>query len=228
MHKVFALLAVIFFCCPGLTLAKDKMEIKLNPPLETLRESDIRELLKKRRSIRNFSAQSLNLEQLSTILWASLGKNYDSLTGATRPIPSAGAIYPLEVYILIGKEAIKNIKAGLYHYLIDKHSLELKIQDDLRLSLSRACFNQDFIVNAPISLIVTAVSNLTMRRYGQRGLRYVFIEAGHISQNIYLITQALGLSTVEVGAFDDNKLKELLLLDKEEDTLIVMPIGYPQ
>jgi SagB-type dehydrogenase family enzyme len=157
-----------------------------------------------------------------------LGKSYDGITGATRTIPSAGAIYPLEIYVLIGNEAIKGIQAGLYRYLIDKHSLELKISQDLRPSLAKTCLNQDFIIGAPIALIITAQSKLTTGHYGQRGLRYVFAEAGHTCQNIYLITEALGLSTVEVGAFDDNKLKELLLLDKLNDTLMVMPIGYRQ
>lgn len=200
--------------------------IKLSHP-SIPKEKGISEILNTRYSCRNFSNKSLNLNQISALLWAAVGKRSDAVTTATRTIPSAGATYPLELYIVIGKGAISDLGEGLYHYLIEKHALEPIFNNrDIRVELSRACLGQDFIKDAPTSLIITAKFSRTMNRYGQRGIRYVYMEAGSACQNIYLMATNLGLGTVEVGAFDDDRIRGLLFLDKDTEPISIMPVGY--
>lgn len=201
------------------------MTIKLPYPYIS-KEMGISKILKARFSCRDFSEKPLNLDQISTLLWAAAGKNSDTVTGATRTIPSAGAIYPLEIYIITGKNSVNDLEEGLYHYSIEKHSLEAVLNKDIRKEISAGCLGQVFIKEAPVSLIIAAKSERTMSRYGQRGIRYVYMEAGHACQNIYLMATNLGLGTVEVGAFDDDKIKGLLLLDKDTEPISIMPVGY--
>lgn len=201
------------------------MTIKLKPPY--FKEENLGSLLKRRYSCRSFQDKMLNLDEIATILWATCGKKYDSVTTATRTIPSAGATYPLELYLVVGKNSVDKLKEGLYHYLIEEHSLELVSEGDKRKELSGACLGQDFIAQAPVSLIIAANFKRTTTRYGIRGERYCFMEAGHASQNTYLTVTNLGLATVEVGAFIDDSVRGVLSLDKDCAPLIVMPIGYP-
>jgi SagB-type dehydrogenase family enzyme len=204
--------------------ADNKMKVRLNPP--RFKEVDFKTLLEKRYSCRSFQERSLNLDDIASILWATCGKKYDSLTGATRTIPSAGATYPLEVYIVVGKNSIDKLKEGMYHYLIEEHWLELIKGEDLRTGLTLACLGQDFIKQAPVSLVVAAKPKRTTTRYRGRGDRYINIEVGHACQNAYLAVTNLGMATVEVGAFIDEQVKEVLGLDKDDTPLSVMPIGY--
>lgn len=202
------------------------MKIKLPDPLLE-KEKGLKALLEERFSCRQFKDKILKLEDVATILWVTCGKKYDSLTGATRTTPSAGATYPLELYIVVGENCVDKLKGGLYHYLIEEHALEFIVEGDRRSRLSSACLGQDFIEQAPISLIITANFKRTTGRYGARGERYVYMEAGHASQNTYLAVTNLGLGTVEVGAFIDDKVKEVLGIGKDYTPLIIMPIGYP-
>lgn len=202
------------------------MKIRLNPP-NIKKEESLKVLLERRYSCRDFQDKMLNLDDIATILWATCGKKLDSVTGATRTAPSAGATYPLELYVVVGRNCVDKLKEGLYHYLIDEHALEIVAEGDKREGLSRACLGQYFIKEAPVSLVIVAKFHRTTNRYGKRGERYVYMEAGHASQNTYLAVTNLGLGTVEVGAFTDESLKGLLNLDKDCAPLIVMPIGYP-
>lgn len=199
------------------------MVIKLNP--SHLKEN-FKVLLEKRYSCRSFQDKALNLDDLATLVWATAGKKYDSLTAASRTIPSAGATYPLELYIVVGKNCVDKLKEGVYHYLIEEHALEFMLEADKRAELAKACLGQDFIREAPISLVIVANFKRTTGRYGERGERYVYMEAGHACQNAYLAVTNLGLSTVEVGAFIDAQVKQVLSLDKDYTPLSVMPIGY--
>jgi len=200
------------------------MKIRLNAP--NLKEENLQVLLEKRYSCRSFKDKSLNLNDLATLLWATCGKKHDSLTQATRTIPSAGATYPLELYVVVGTNSVDKLKEGLYHYIIEEHSLESVARGDKRSELARACLEQGFIKEAPISLVITAKFNRTTNRYETRGERYVYMESGHACQNTYLAVTNMGLATVEVGAFMDDSVSSLLGLDKDCKPLIVMPIGY--
>jgi SagB-type dehydrogenase family enzyme len=225
IFKIFYALLVLTSCFSNIYAEDKNMVVKLKPA--SFKEENLKLLLEKRRSCRSFQKKALNLDMIAGVLWATCGQKYDSVTGATRTVPSAGACYPLELYLVVGQGCLDKLQAGVYRYIIEAHSLELVLEGDKRNQLSRACLGQDFIEQAPVSLIIVADSNRTTNRYGARGERYVNIEAGHASQNTYLAVANLGLNTVEVGAFSDNDIKGLLRLNKNCMPLIVMPIGYP-
>jgi SagB-type dehydrogenase family enzyme len=128
---------------------------------------------------------------------------------------------------VVGKNSVDKLSAGIYHYSIERHALELVGDADVRAALASACLGQAFIRQAPVSLVITAKFSRTTARYGARGERYVYIEAGHASQNAYLAVYGLGLATVEVGAFSDAQASQVLGLEKDFIPLIIMPIGYP-
>lgn len=218
------LCVLIIFIITQTNIYAQGMKIKLHPP--RFKEENFQELLNRRYSCRLFKKETLALTDVATLLWATCGKKYDASTGATRTSPSAGATYPLELYLVAGEGSVDKLKAGIYHYLIEEHALELVIQTDKRKELANACLGQSFILEAPVSLVITAKFSRTTGRYGQRGERYVYMEAGHASQNTYLAATNLGLATVEVGAFGDERVKEALGLDDDCVPLSVLPIGY--
>jgi SagB-type dehydrogenase family enzyme len=168
-----------------------------------------------RRSRRAFLPKGLALEQISQLTWAAQGQDTRS---SYRTVPSAGATYPLELFIVAGD--------GLYHYLPAKHSLEKLTDQDLRAALASAALGQDFIESAPVTLIFAAQFTRTTGRYGQRGIRYVYMEAGHAAQNVHLQAEALGLGSVAVGAFDDDAVSRVLSLSNNLEPLYMVPVGY--
>jgi SagB-type dehydrogenase family enzyme len=201
----------------------ESRKIRLNPVNTS---QNFVKILQSRISYRNFKKTPLKKEQVSLILWSAGGVKLDAVSSATRTIPSAGAIYPLELYLVVGDGAIDEIKEGIYHYVPAEHSLERQSFQDIRKQLSVACLGQGFIADAPVSVVVAAEYGRMSQRYRQRGVRYVYLEAGHACQNIYLAVTDLGLGTVEVGAFYDAKVKNILGLDDNIEPLIIMPIGY--
>lgn len=194
--------------------------IKLPPPIH---ESDhsLEQAIFERVSRRNFSGRPLELEQAAQLLWAAQGTGVDGVTGASRTAPSAGATHPMEIYLVAGE--VDGLDPGVYHYRYDDHSLVKTVSGDLRQSLASAALSQQFISTAPASIVLAAEYDRTTTRYGDRGIRYVHMEVGHITQNIHLQCESLNLGGVAVGAFDDNKVKELLIL--EVNPLMIIPIG---
>jgi len=180
----------------------------------------LEDVVKKRRSRRSFRDVSLRMDQLSQILWAAQGIT----EGLKRAAPSAGATYPLDLYVVAGK--VEELETGVYHYDSSNHSVSLHAEEDLRTDLARACAAQGFIADAPVSIVITAEYERTTQRYGEKGIRYVHIEVGHVGQNIYLQAEALGLGTVAIGAFYDDEIAKLLRLPEEHQPLYVMPVGY--
>ncbi len=183
------------------------------------------EAIARRRSIRDFTPEPISQSQLSQILWAAQGKS--NTRRNYRTIPSAGATYPLEIFVAGGQNSIEEIDDGVYHYDVDNHSLSLHHRGDVRLELARAALGQRFIYEAPVDIVICAVYSRTLARYGSRGERYVHMEVGHAGQNIYLQATALGLATVAIGAFHDKQVREVLLLDKQYKPLYIMPVGRP-
>lgn len=213
------------------------MAIKLPPPLSRGKKT-LPELLTTRRSRRDFSTKALSLEQVGQILWSTQGLVKDP-EGQTRTAPSAGATYPLEVFLVAGEDGVEGVDAGVYRYNWKRHELELENPGDVRKSLARAALGQGFLLQAPASVVVAADYSRTTFRYGERGRRYVHNEVGHLSQNIYLVCEDLNLATVEVGAFSDEEVKNVLALRAELEPLgasgappkagkplAIMPIGY--
>jgi len=184
----------------------------------------LEEAIARRESIRNFISQPISQSQLSQILWAAQGT---SDTSWNRTVPSAGATYPLEVFVVCGANCVEKISEGIYHYNNDNHSLTLHHRGDVRLELARAALDQEYIYEVPVNIVICAVYERTLRRYGSRGERYVHIEVGHAGQNIYLQAIALGLGTVAIGAFYDESVREVLRLDKQYRPLYIMPVGRP-
>lgn len=190
--------------------------IILPEPRKTSNTS-VEEALYKRRSIRQYQQGSLSLFEVSQILWAA----YGITDGRKKTCPSAGATYPLVIYLMAGE--VQSLSPGLYHYDPYTHSLKLHISRDLRKQLTEASLHQDYILNAPASIIIAADFQKTTRYYGQRGERYVYMEVGHCGQNIHLQCEALNLGTVIVGAFEDDAVKKILQI--KEEPMYIMPIG---
>jgi len=182
------------------------------------------EAVKKRRSKRRFQDKPLSIKQISQILWAAQGITEEG--GFKRSAPSAGALYPLEIYLVVKK--VEGLESGVYHYNPAHHAIELTLKGDLQNSLARACLGQMFIGEAPLCIVITAEYERTTIKYGERGIRYVHMEAGHVGQNICLQTVVSGLGTVPVGAFQDNEVSKVLNLPTECKPLYVFPIGYPE
>ncbi len=168
-----------------------------------------------RRSQREFSSKSLTLEQIGQLAWAAQGQ---AARSGRRTVPSAGATYPLELFIVT--------EQAFYHYLLAKHALEKLMDKDLRSALASAAWGQEFIAAAPVTLVFAAEFARTTGHYGQRGIRYVYMEAGHAAQNVHLQAEALGLGSVAVGAFDDTAVSKVLGLPKNLEPLYMVPVGY--
>ena len=186
-------------------------------------EMSLEEAITRRRSIRHFAPQPISQSQLSQILWSAQGISDNRWQ--YRTVPSAGATYPLEIFAVCGSNCVEQVGAGVYHYNIDSHSLSLHHKGDVRLGLASATLDEKCIYEAPIDIVICAVYERTLRRYGARGERYVHIEVGHAGQNIYLQATALGLATVAIGAFHDEEVREVLRLDKQTVPLYIMPVG---
>jgi SagB-type dehydrogenase family enzyme len=180
-----------------------------------------------RRSERNFRSTPLDMKQLSQLLWAAQGITDPHPNPARRfrrAAPSAGAQYPLDVYVVAG--LVEGLEAGVYHHRPREHTVRLHKTEDLRRQLAEACLGQMFMVPAPVSIVITAEYGRITGRYGERGIRYTHMEVGHVGQNLHLQAEALGLGTVVIGAFRDREVAMLLSLPQEHEPLYVMPIGY--
>ena len=199
-------------------------QIYLPPPSQKGGVS-LEEAIARRRSVRDFTPESISQLQLSQILWATQG--ISNTWGRYRTVPSAGATYPLEIFIACGRNGVEAIDDGIYHYNIDRHSLTQHYKGDARPELARAALDQEFIYQAPVDIVICALYERTAMRYGARTERYVHMEVGHAGQNIYLQATALGLATVAIGAFYDEQVREVLRLDKPFKPLYIMPVGRP-
>jgi SagB-type dehydrogenase family enzyme len=213
-----------FFLQPQGETSTWAKEIKLPAP-RYKGDISVEEAIFKRRSIRAYKDEPLTLKEVSQLLWSAGGKTIDGITGATRAYPSAGGIYPLEIYLVAGD--VKGLTKGIYRYRWEDHTIILVKEGDFRNQLMWAALGQRMVADAPVSLVFTAVYSRTTRRYGKRGeVRYVPMDVGGAGQNVHLQAEALGLGTVIIGAFRDKAVKEILGVKKEEP-LYIMPIGRP-
>jgi SagB-type dehydrogenase family enzyme len=182
----------------------------------------LEEAIAERRSGREFTDEPLSMAELGQLLWAAQG--ITSPQGG-RATPSAGATYPLEIYVLCAE--VTGVAPGVYHYRPATHDLLSVIGGDVRTSLCTASLEQQWVEKAPVDIILAAVYERTTERYGERGIRYVHLEAGHAAQNLCLQATSLGLGAVTVGAFSDDEVQALLHLAHDEEPLYVIPVGRP-
>lgn len=179
-------------------------------------------LLAQRRSCRDYTSAALSLEDVTHLLWSAQGITDPA---GLRTAPSAGALYPLEIYAAAAR--VDGLPAGLYHYAPTRHALAQKRAGDVCPRLADAALGQESVRSAPAVLVLTGVEARTRRKYGTRARRYVYLEAGHAAQNAFLLAVARGLGSVVVGAFDDDALAGALDLPAGESPLYLMPVGHP-
>ncbi|SET00957.1 SagB-type dehydrogenase domain-containing protein [Methanococcoides vulcani] len=181
----------------------------------------IEQALAERRSIRSYSNNELSLSNVAQLLWAAQGMTSDLFF---RAAPSAGALYPLEVYLVAGN--VSGLDVGVYRYVPSRHSMIRIFKGDRRDELCRASLSQSQIRDAAAVVVIAADYSRTTVKYGTRGIRYVHIEVGCAAENIYLQGVSLGIGTCAVGAFDDEEVASILNLPSNEDPLLILPIGY--
>lgn len=188
---------------------------------------DVLEAIRRRRSRRSYSRAPLSLVEVGTLLCYTLGVVGRAWWGGPkRAYPSAGALQPVEAYIVAGEGGVEGLEAGVYHYNPGAHALELLAAGDYREALYRACLEQEHVLEAPVSVVLTVVYSRTTSYYGVRGYRYVLLDAGFAGENLYLAAEALGLATVAVGAFYDWDVCGILGIDcRWEFPLLVFPVG---
>jgi len=197
-------------------------EVRLPEP-RTSGPVSVEEAIHGRRSVRNFRTDPIDLPQVSQLLWVAQGITDGN---GLRAVPSAGATYPLETYLIVGE--VQTLAPGVYRYAPERHALHLLQPGDLREEMATAALGQSWIADAPITILVAAVFSRTTGRYGDRGRQYVHMEMGHAAQNVYVQAEALGLGTTMVGAFHDQALAEAAGLPSEELPLGLLPVGVPR
>ncbi|HJW12404.1 MAG TPA: SagB/ThcOx family dehydrogenase [Albitalea sp.] len=218
------LLALTLWAGPGHAAPAPPTSDVLKLPLPQLSgPMPVEQALQQRRSQREFTALPLRLEDVSQLLWAAQGVTHPR---GYRTAPSAGALAPLEVYLVATQ--VTGLAGGVYHYQPQTHALLLVRSGDRRAQIAAAAHGQPAVRDAPALLVIAAVYQRTIARYGSRGERYVHIEAGHAAQNVYLQCTARDLATVLVGAFGDTALREALGLPADHVPLALMPIGHPR
>ena len=180
----------------------------------------VEEAIVSRRTVRSFAKRPLSLDEFSQLLWSA----YGITEGFKRTVPSAGALYPMDIYAAVG--LVNDVKAGIYHYIPEEHGISLILKGDMRSSIAEASLFQMWMADASVLFIITVEYHRITIKYGERGIRYALMEAGHIAQNLFLQAEALGRGAGIVGAFHDDKLLKITDIPKSHYPLLIMPIGY--
>ncbi|MBN2105638.1 SagB/ThcOx family dehydrogenase [bacterium] len=231
----FILVCGVCFCQSGSSGQKEPVVPLPEPRLSG--GLSVEAAFNQRRSVRQYSNDALNLTQIGQLCWSAQGvtKKIEKpfwlpegreWIGGLKTAPSAGALYPLEIYLVIGNA--DNLSAGLYRYLPAKHALKTIHTTDLRKPLSEAALDQGFLTQAGVVMVITGIYERTAVKYGDRAGRYVHMEVGAVCQNVALQCESLGLSTVVVGAFDDDQISQVLKLPGNEHPLAILPLGKKQ
>lgn len=193
------------------------------PEVDKVGKLPLETAISQRRSVREFLEAPLALEEISQLLWAAQGITHD---GWLRAAPSAGALYPLELYLVAAD--VESLADGIYHYHPRHHTLQLVKHGDKLGKLAAAAYGQLWIKNSAAAIVIAADYDRTARKYGTRAQRYVHIEVGHVAQNIYLQATALGLGTTIVGAFMDSAVAKVVGVKGDEAPLAILPLGKPR
>lgn len=216
-------LGLMVFSAANVWAMAQNPEIITLPPPRLEGGISVERALQQRRSIREFRESPLTLAEVSQLVWSAQGITYK---GRYRTAPSAGALYPLEIFLVVGK--VHNLGTGVYKYLPSTHQLALMDGEDKRSELATAALDQSWVRENAALLVFSAVEKRTTVKYGLRGIGYVYMEVGHAAQNVFLQVQSLGLGATVVGAFDDEQTRKILNLPEDHHILYLMPIGRPQ
>jgi SagB-type dehydrogenase family enzyme len=209
----------------ALSPAKDKPVHRLPDPREVPRRAvDIWDAINNRVSVRAYSEEPLSLGELSYLLWCTQGvKEVTDRAATLRTVPSAGARHCFETYVLVNM--VEGLKQGLYRFLATEHSLqEVDTDPGIAERVTQACFNQRFVMQSVATFIWTAVAYRMMWRYGERGYRYMHLDAGHVCQNLYLAAEAIGCGACAIAAFHDDALNEVLQIDGVEQFAVYVGV----
>lgn len=202
-----------------------------NPKIELPKQNNIKtetlnHAILNRRSIRDFSKKPLSKEHLSYLIWASTGIQRKERGFEYRTAPSAGALYPIETYVVINN--VKNIAQGVYHYNIESNHLEEIKKGDYRSAIAEAALNQPMCYHAAAVFIWTAIFNRSKCKYGQRAYRYIYLDAGHIAENLALSATSINLGTCQVAALYDDEVNQIIDIDGiTESTIYLSVVGVP-
>ncbi len=196
------------------------------PSFEPSQAMSLDDALRRRKSVRDFRDKPISKGQLSYLLWASTGIQRQQDGYAFRTAPSAGALYPIETYIIANN--VKDLQAGLYHYSIQAHQLEMVAPRDLRHEIAEAALGQTMCAAAPVVFVWSALFERCKWKYGQRAYRYIYLDAGHIAENLALAAVSLNLGTCEIGALFDDHVNAIVGIDGIEESVICMAVvGVP-
>ncbi len=187
-----------------------------------VQNKNLRVCIEKRQSVRKYSEDSLNLNELSWLLWCTQGIKDDSPSHVTlRNVPSAGARHAFETYLLINR--VEGLAAGLYRYIATKHKLmKIATTEDFTDKITKAAYNQSAMYSSAVTFIWVAVPYRMTWRYGERGYRYLLLDAGHVCQNLYLAADNISSGVCAIAAYHDKMFNELLGLDGEEQFVIYL------
>ena len=224
LTKMFTVSAFVFFGILSIRISIAK-EITLPKP-SSKGSVTVEEALKARRTHRSFSSQGLDLKQFSQILWGAYGVTAHNYGVSLKTVPSAGALYPLDIYAVVGKESVETLAPGVYHYNPENHTAGLLREGDLRAEVARQSWHQTWMAKAPLMLIITGHYERSSIKYGPRGVIYTHIEAGCVGQNIFLQAEAIGLKAGIVGAFNNRDVVKTMGLPATHDPLLIMPVGF--
>lgn len=210
---------------PPLELEYDKRNKIIDLPSPSsikVKDISLKEAIENRRSIRKYSEKHLSIEELSYLLWCTHGvKEFKANSYTLRTVPSAGARHAIETYLLINN--VQGIPPGLYRFLAIEHKLlEINLSPDISEVITYAALGQNYVKKSAVTFIWTSVIYRMNWRYGERGYRYIFLDAGHICQNLYLSAQNIDSGVCAIAAFSDDELNKILEIDGKEHFVIYM------
>lgn len=194
----------------------------INLPKPSIISTKLDEILRKRKSKRNFTSKAITKTQLSYLLWASTGIQRKEMGFEFRTAPSAGALYPIETYIVINN--VENLSKGVYHYNIKGHFLEEIKSGDNSSNIAKAALDQNMCADAAVVFIWTGIFNRSKCKYGQRAYRYIYLDAGHIAENLALATTGIGLGSCQIAALFDDEVNKIINVDGFDESTIYMSV----
>ncbi len=221
-------LAAIWLLVIASSPSRARGEENISLPVPSFKgKVSVEEALKARRTHRSFDSRALTLGQLSQVLWGAYGVSAKQYGRHLKTAPSAGALYPIDLYAVVGEGGAGSLVAGVYHFRPEDHSLGLIQRGDLRSAVAAGALHQMWLARAPVVLVITGQYARSSVKYGPRGVLYTHIEAGCVGQNIFLQAEALGLKSGIVGAFKNQRIIKTIGCPPDHDPLLIMPVGFP-